>query len=210
MLATYSELQTAIADHLHRDDLTSIIPTFIKLFESRANRHLRLSQQEALANLTLTSGGSSVNAPTGFLEALSINLVYPDGYVEELRPLVPSEFDAGIVLTAAPVFYYIMSGVINFNSVANQNYTIKLRYLKRWDIATDTTNWLLIYCPDCYLYGSLAASAAYIGEDERMALWQSLAADAITEANNLDNRLRNRPTLRTELAVRSFNIMTGQ
>jgi len=36
-IATYSELQTAVADWMHRTDLTAKIPDFITLAESRIN-----------------------------------------------------------------------------------------------------------------------------------------------------------------------------
>lgn len=210
MLANYSELQTAIADHLHRDDLVSIIPTFIKLFESRVNRNLRLSQQETIASLTLTGGSDTVTLPTDNLEVISASLVYPDGYIAELLPLNAKTFDAGQSFTGVPRYYNIRSGALLVDALADQAYTVRIRYLKRWDLATDLTNWLLTYCPDAYLYGSLAAASAYIDDDARLPLWQSLAVDAVSEANTLDNRLRNQPTLRTELSAGGFNIVTGQ
>ena len=37
----YSELKSAIADFLNRQDLTSVIPTFIKFTEADINRKLR-------------------------------------------------------------------------------------------------------------------------------------------------------------------------
>ena len=40
-ITTYSELKSNIADWLLRDDLTSVIPTFISLAESQINRDIR-------------------------------------------------------------------------------------------------------------------------------------------------------------------------
>ena len=45
-ITTYSELKTAIADFLARDDLTSQIDTFIDLAESRISRELETRSQE--------------------------------------------------------------------------------------------------------------------------------------------------------------------
>ena len=40
-ITTYTELKAAIADWLLRDDLTSVIPTFISLAESQFQREIR-------------------------------------------------------------------------------------------------------------------------------------------------------------------------
>lgn len=43
---TYNELLSAVADLMHRDDLTASIPTFVMLAEAKLNRHLRVRQME--------------------------------------------------------------------------------------------------------------------------------------------------------------------
>jgi len=40
-LTTYAELQKTISDFLNRQDLDSVVPTFISLAEARINRELR-------------------------------------------------------------------------------------------------------------------------------------------------------------------------
>ena len=40
-LATYSDLKASIADFLNRDDLTAVIPDFIKLAEAQFKREIR-------------------------------------------------------------------------------------------------------------------------------------------------------------------------
>ena len=61
-IATYSDLQTAIASWIARQDLAANIPDFIALFESVANRRLRLRQQESAATLTPSSGVAALPA----------------------------------------------------------------------------------------------------------------------------------------------------
>ena len=61
-IQTYSDLQTAIASWIARADLSSNIPDFIALFESVANRRLRLRQQESAATLTPSSGVAALPA----------------------------------------------------------------------------------------------------------------------------------------------------
>ena len=64
-ITTYSELQSAIARWLARDDISGNIPDFITLFETAANRRLRVQQQEAVTTLTPSSG--SVALPSDYL-----------------------------------------------------------------------------------------------------------------------------------------------
>jgi|CXWL01.1.fsa_nt_gi hypothetical protein len=201
MLANYTELQQEIADTLHRDDLAVKIPTFISLFEKRINRTLRLSEQEVTVSLTLTAGQDSVSLPADFLEPITATVLL-NNYPCELISLNSLNFDnLKTVESSLPVYYTIRNGVMYFDAVADQNYTIQLHYLKRWDLATTLENWLLTNNPDLYLYGSLAAASVYIGDDSRLPLWGQLATDALREANRLSHRTRNKSPLRTELNV---------
>lgn len=54
-LIDYASLQASVATWLQRTDLTATIPDFITLFESFANRKLRVRQQEAYTLLTPVS-----------------------------------------------------------------------------------------------------------------------------------------------------------
>ena len=40
-IATYTDLQSSVADWLNRSDLSAVIPTFIQLAEAKFNRELR-------------------------------------------------------------------------------------------------------------------------------------------------------------------------
>jgi hypothetical protein len=53
-----------------------------------------------------------------------------------------------------------------------------------------STNWVLTYSPDAYLYGSLAAAAPYLGEDQRTAVWASLYKNAIDGINMEDDKAK--------------------
>src|SRR6267142_1329088 len=61
-IATYADLQAAIGNWLARAELTAPIPDFIMLFETVANRRLRLRQQESTVTLTPSSGAATLPA----------------------------------------------------------------------------------------------------------------------------------------------------
>jgi hypothetical protein len=51
-----------------------------------------------------------------------------------------------------------------------------------------TTNWLLTYHPDIYLYGALLHSAPYLKEDERASTWAALYSAAVARVNTASSR----------------------
>jgi hypothetical protein len=210
MLATYAELQAEIADTLHRDDLAAKIPSFIALFERRANRHLNHPQQEITADLTLLASTREITLPTDLLE-IEDAVIYIGNVPTPLQGTTGKFIDRTMPVTSIPTYYTLSNGKMMFGVTANADYTIRIRYVKKWDLATDNTNWLLDNHPDLYLYGSLAASAPFIGEDDRIALWAQLATDAIAEVKHQGARLRA-TELMTETQQNKgqrFNIVRG-
>src|SRR5262249_17522685 len=73
-LATYPDLQGAIASWMDRTDLATVIPDFIALFETTANAELPLRTRYNLATTALTTvgGTATVILPSDFLEAKSL------------------------------------------------------------------------------------------------------------------------------------------
>ena len=54
-ITTYAELKTAIADFLNRDDLSSVVDTFIDLAEARIQREIRHYKMEETDTLSASS-----------------------------------------------------------------------------------------------------------------------------------------------------------
>lgn len=212
MLGTYAELQQAIADTLHRDDLAADIPSFIHLFEARANRYLRGLMQETTVTLTLAAGNSFIALPANFLEILTANVLLAN-QPQLLVQQNADAFDNGFVATTFPTYYSVYAGNIAFDAIADQDYLIALRYLKGLDLAADLTNWLLTSHPDAYLYGALAAAALYLQDDGRVATWAQLAASAMEEINLQASRTKQRTLLSLDPALidrgGAFNINRG-
>ena len=72
-LDTYANLQTAIANFLARDDLTTEIVDFIKLTEADFNRRLRVRAMETV-NTSFSIDAETEALPTGFLQTRSFIL----------------------------------------------------------------------------------------------------------------------------------------
>src|SRR5436190_12688003 len=61
-ITTFSELKSAVASWLARDDLSGNIADFIALFEAAANRRLRVRQMETTASLAPSGGAAMLPA----------------------------------------------------------------------------------------------------------------------------------------------------
>ena len=64
-ITTYTELKTAVADFLNRDDLTSVAPTFISLAETDMQRRIRHWRMEKRSTAEIDTQYSAI--PADFL-----------------------------------------------------------------------------------------------------------------------------------------------
>ena len=76
-------------------------------------------------------------------------------------------------------------GSIEVFPTPDSTYTLEMVYYSKIVPLTDanTSNWLLEYFPDAYLYGALMHSAPFLGEDNRLAIWSTLYGNAISAIN---------------------------
>jgi hypothetical protein len=185
-ITNYSELQTAIADFLNRDDLTAVIPTFIQLAEAQISRELRHWRQQR--RVTTTVDEQFENLPSDFIEAVHF---YIDGQYGEKTLEFASMAEISRrkqVLNGQggePVVYTLNSGQIEFVPIPDENYDLTMIYYAKLPQLSDTDvdNWVLDLYPDMYLYGSLMHSAPYLQEDARTGTWAQLYAAAVQNAN---------------------------
>jgi len=186
-ISTYAELQTAIADFLNRDDLTSVIPTFIGLAEAQIARDIRHWEQEKRVTTTLDE--QYENLPSDWLQTITLTL--SDGTPLELmsRDEMATRRLAGDDVAGKPCFYRHNAGQIEVYPTPDEDYTLYLQYYARIPALsdTDTTNWLLTNYPDIYLYCSLSNAAVYLRDPQRVAefanIYGSIAEQLMLESN---------------------------
>ena len=180
-ITNYTELQSTIADFLNRDDLTAVIPTFITLAEAEFNRRLRHWRMENRASAEVDSQYSAI--PADFLEPIRLHLETSNYRTLELM----SQADMQSMrmrnsdTSGEPAYYALTQGEIELYPTPDATYNLEMNYYARIPAlsVSNATNWLLTYFPDAYLYGALAHSAPYLGEDARMATWAALLQSAI-------------------------------
>jgi hypothetical protein len=175
-IATYSDLQTSVANWLKRSDLTSIIPDFITLAEARIARDLRLRRQVTNTALSTVAGTQTVTLPSDFLEMENITLTNttPPAALSVVTPeIMDRKFPSGYA-NGQPVVYTIVGDAIQLGPTPDAVYTVSLDYYQRFAaLSTTPTNWLLTNHPGVYLFGALAEGAPYLMEDERTPLWDT-------------------------------------
>ena len=189
-LDTFAGLKATIAAYLNRDDLTSIIPSFITLAEAKFNRKLRVRQMVKRANATLDTQYFAF--PADFLQAKEFQLnTNPITY---LQYVTQNQGDYGsannYVAAGKPQFYTIIGTQIQVIPTPDASYTGELTYYGKIPALSDsnTSNWLLAYAPDLYLYGALLEASPYLKDDERLAVWSSLYTNSLGDIEIADQR----------------------
>jgi hypothetical protein len=187
-IQTYSDLQAAIANWIARADLSPNIPDFIALFESAANRRLRLRQQESTATLTPSSGVAAL--PADYLAwrrltwtgqfARELEYVHPS-YLHALYPTLPAD---------VPRLFTIEGG--NLTVAPRDDTALTFDYFQKIPALSNTTtsNWLLAAAPDLYLFGALAEAHGFVKDAESLALWKSRRDELFDEIERLDVKTR--------------------
>lgn len=184
-LTTYDELKASIADFLNRDDLTSVIPDFITLAEADMNRGLRHWRQEKRSTAEIDTQYSAV--PADFMEAIRFYITSNDTSPLELisqSEMVDRRYRSGDT-SGKPAYYAVTAGEIEVYPTPDGTYDAELYYYSRITAlsAINTSNWVLEYFPDAYLYGALVHSAPYLKDDARTQVWASLYANALNAIN---------------------------
>ena len=185
----YDSLQSAIADFLNRQDLSTKVPTFISLAEAKFQRQMRCWQM-----VNRQYAQVMVNPATG---TLSEYLPLPADYLEMKRASIQNAPCPAATLTYAPMSeidylqqqnvqgntptsYAIVGGALRLGPYPDKQYQVEITYYAKLPKLTEQnqTNWLLADHPDFYLYASLLQAAPYLKDDERIAVWQGIVGDA--------------------------------
>jgi hypothetical protein len=189
-LDTFAGLKATIADYLNRDDLTSVIPSFITVAEAKFNRKLRVRQMVKRANATLDTQYFAF--PSDFLQAKEFQLnTNPITY---LQYVTQNQGDFGsstqYIAVGKPQYYTIIGTQIQVIPTPDSSYTGELTYYGKIPELSNanTSNWLLAYAPDLYLYGALVEASPYLKDDERLATWGQLYANSIGDIEVADQR----------------------
>lgn len=197
--ATYSDLQTAIANWLNRDDLTAQIPDFITMAEVRFNRELRTIQMVKRA--TATSNNEFVAVPADWLEAKDISIAdLPLSYISAEKL---GEWK-NLKVTGKTRFYTIVGAELELFPAPTSDVTVEMAYYAKIPSlsVSNPSNWILAQAPDLYLYGALQQASTFLMDDMRLA---AMAANATAIIQFLNNQSDNAAHSGAPLIARTRN-----
>jgi hypothetical protein len=186
--ATYSDLQTSIANYLARSDLTSIIPDFITLAENRLRRELRIRQMLKSVTTSTVSGDATVELPSDFIEIR--DFVVMTNPIQPLSYSSPSSLsnDLRTSEVGVPLSYTILASEFQLAPAPDGIYTLKMLYFAAppYLSSSNASNVFLNVAPDGLLYGALVEAEPYLMNDARINTWGSMYDRAITSLTKSD------------------------
>ncbi len=206
-ISTYSELQTAVANWLDRDDLTDRITEFIAIAEARMNRTLRLAimlnvDQTTLGGAAaLVSGTRDYALPSGYLQMLDFHLrTDPITTLSYITPENMNRMWAGSQ-SGRPEAYTIFSDnssgtpikKVKLGPSPDSAYNYSMMFYKKIDALsiTNTTEQMLTNNPDAYLYGALREAEPFLMNDARIQIWEAGYQQVIADLQEQDNKDRH-------------------
>jgi hypothetical protein len=186
--ATYSDLQTSIANYLARSDLTSQIPDFITFAENRLRRELRIRQMLKSVTTATVSGDNTVELPSDFLQVRD--------FVVMTNPIQPLSYSSPSALSndirasevGVPMSYTILASEFQVSPAPDGIYTLKMLYFAApaYLSSSNTSNVFLTTAPDALLYASLIEAEPYLMNDARINTWGTMYDRAIGSLTKSD------------------------
>lgn len=200
-ISNYTELTTSVKNWMHRsDDLNTEVAEFIQLTEADINRQLESRLAENEVNYTLPSGQNTLFLPSGFWRQLMLWLTEYTP-TREIHYINPEDFIQDVETFAQPWYYTIKQGSILFEVKANQDYTLRLRYKKGYDIANTGTNDILSRYPDLYLFGALAHASMFLEHYDKAEIYGSRYNALMRQVQDSESDIKGAAELRHDGAL---------
>lgn len=191
-LDNYTNLKAEIALWLNRQDLTSVIPTFITLLEAQVGRDLRVREMLTSSTGSLATTGI-IACPADFAGVHELTITDTSG-PRVLEYASMDEVDRARHerddVTDTPRLYTIRGSDIVVAPLPDDTYAYTLWYYQKIPALSDAapTNWFLTKHPDVYLYGSLMQAAPFLHNDERISVWGAALGAILEQIRLADER----------------------
>jgi|TARA_R100000329_G_scaffold30857_1_gene28558 hypothetical protein len=202
-ITTYAELKTAISNWLDRTDLDDRIPEFIQLAEARHRRDFKIRRMETRVTANTIADTEYYSLPDNFTAMRNIQLnTDPKTPLEYLTPEQMDRVRGGST-TGKPKAYSIIGNNFQLRPIPDGIYEIEMLYFKYFTALSDsnTTNDMLTFHPDLYLYGSLVEAEPYLQNDKRVQTWAGFydrAKNDLITTNERDRHSGVAPTTRID------------
>ena len=194
-ITDYQSLIDNVQDYLNRDDLASVVPTWMGIVETELSRRLR--DRRMITRATATLSGQYIKPPSSMVALRNIQLnTDPPTALTQITPDVMDEKRQSSNTQGKPLFYAHLGQQIEFYPTPDTDHTIEIAYFRTIPSLTsvNTTNWLIEYHPDVYLYGSLKQAGPYLGDQNVTTTFNTYFEQAIQQIiqHDIDARFSGR------------------
>ncbi len=201
--ASYVDFRTKVQVMLDGDDIstsdlsTQVLDLIIAAGEQRIYRDVRSSTQDSPYSLTIASNAATL--PVDYLELRGAPYV-PTFRTTEYMPWeqITNLIQSGNT-RANPLYYSFQGDAMIFAPVLADGVVVSGQYYKRFPDLSTGLNALFNRHADLFLYASLAESGPFIGEMERLPVWEQKYAGLVQGVNEQERR---RITRGSKLATR--------
>lgn len=178
-MKTYADLQTFITTLLERDDLTTLLPTFVAMFESDLQSELFDCDELTTQGTLTTSAGAALVGLPGLHVIKSIS--YQGAKLTHAQGLAPG------TETGRPIAFSVEGNTtLRLFPTPDASYTLDVLYapvisplLMGQTIDLNAESWLLTQWPNLYGYGVLSVIYTYLNDDQKLAKFAALYQDAV-------------------------------
>lgn len=201
-ISTFADLKAQVAVFLNRSNLTTQIPYYVQLAETRIaygskeppfeTQPLRVRAMETRATATINA--QSIQLPTGYLQQRRLYLAAtPNG---KLKYVTPELFwtDCRTGTTGQPEIYTVEGEAFYFAPTpSSTGYTGNIDYYKKFTAlsADADTNWLLVNAPNVYLYSTLLEAFSHNRNMEQARLNAVKFTGIVNALNSADKADRH-------------------
>jgi hypothetical protein len=190
----YADFRNKLQNVIDSDDAsqsslsTELLDLMVASGEMRLYRDVTSSSQDTTLAATVTSNLAGIPADCIQFKSVIVGTGRPLKYIpyEDIEGRIQSSQAMSVVNTSVTAVYYSQQdNSLVFWPLLTDGTVVGGRYIKKFpDISSSTGitgNTFFSKWPDLWLYAALAESAPYIGDDDRIPLWeakyQRVAAD---------------------------------
>lgn len=194
MITDYASLQSALTDYAARDDLSTVVTTFIAQGESRIYRNARVMDMEVIATETITNGSFSL--PSDYLEMRNLYVTDSTGaYLYELQRKSPAWLRGTYGIQSSqdtPQYYAREAQNIVVGPYPDASYPVSMLYYSRPVSLsnTNTTNWLTTKNPDFIFAAAMVELAIYTQDQAALQYWEGKFTSILSDVQDADKRER--------------------
>jgi len=184
-MSNYTTMITDIINWTNNDEITTAVAaSLVRYAEAKIYRQCRVRSMEATISVSIASGAAAL--PADFIEMKSARIAgspdQPLGVIddEQMYRRYPTRS-----AETKPKFCAVEGDNLIFGPYPDSTYTVKGMYYKRLTAlsASNTTNFFTGDGADALFFKALAEAEPFLGNDQRIALWETKANMAIQEIN---------------------------